>query len=153
MIRAKSTLFVLVAALLPLGSVAAQSSAPLPSMSAIRVLLAERHLNVYSDTSVNAVIIIVDTNAKYVKGLATRLDAAEVAAADSGWARFARLIDTGDGRLQADTLWTSCEDRAPAEPFAGRPIYILDGVRVDKFESMRQLAIRSLEIPGPTPHI
>jgi hypothetical protein len=142
----KSILLPLLVAFAPFGTAASQSPADMPTPADVRALIAQHHANVFSDTAVNAVIIILDINAKYVKGVATRYDSAEVTAADSGWARLGRLIGTREGRLQADTLWTRCLSEAATQPSSDRPVCILDGVRVDAFDQLRQLAIRNLEI-------
>lgn len=143
---AKSMLRLLLVAMLPFTTAAAQSSAEMPSMDIVREWIAQHHANVFRDTTENAVIIIVDTNAKYVKSVATRVDSAEVAAVDSGWTRVARLMATREGRLNDDTLWMSCWGKASTPPVSGQPICIVDGARVSGFDVLRQLGMRDLEI-------
>ena len=138
--RIQMTIIAAVAALLPLTTARAQGSLEIDQ---IRQLIAAHHPQVYEDTAVNTVVIVVSSKGDYVRSIAARFDSTEVAAADLRFAQLEELIAAREGHGHADTLLSyGCSGSSHA---AKRPLCILDGARVDSFNSLQTLAMSKLE--------
>jgi hypothetical protein len=132
-----------VAALMPFSTAAAQDVAI--GIDQIRQWIAEHHPRVYEDTALNTVVIVVNSKGDYVRSIAARFDSAEVAAADLRFAQLEELIAAREGRGHPDTLLSyGCSGSSTHA--VKRPLCILDGARVDSFNSLQTLAVHRLEV-------
>jgi hypothetical protein len=141
------------AALLPLTTVGAQEVSL--DIDHIRQLIAAHHPQVYEDTALNTVVMVLNANGQYARSIAARFDSIEVAATDFRFAQLQDLIAAREGTRKVDTLLSSAcsnplkllverKDRS-AQPADRRPLCILDGARVDSFNSLQTLAMHKLE--------
>ncbi len=122
---------------------AASQAAEMPEMDVLRTWIQEHHPQVISgDSGMNTVIVVVDTNAKYINSTAFRLSAAELAMMQAGMAHAAMMQD--------DTMWTSrlwaCARGAPERKAAKRPFCILDSVHVEDIDGLHLFASRSVDV-------
>jgi len=132
-----------VAALLPITIVGAQEV--LLDIDQIRQLIAAHHPKVYEDTALNTVVIVLNSNGTYARSIAARFDTAEVAATDFGFAQIEELIAAREGTRKVDTLLSFGCSAHSSQPASRRPLCVLDGARVDSFNSLQTLAMRKLE--------
>jgi hypothetical protein len=128
-------------ALVPRASAVAQGGVDIDQ---IRDWIAAHHPQVYNDTTVNTVLIVLNPNGTYAASIAARFDSAEVAATDFRFARLADIIAARQGARQVDTLLTYACSGEKTQP-ANRPLCILDGARVDSFNGVQTLAMHKLE--------
>jgi hypothetical protein len=137
------TLAAAVAALLPLATVGAQEVSL--DIDQIRQLIAAHHPQVYEDTALNTVVIVLNPNGMYARSIAARFDTAEVAATDFDFAQLEELIAAREGNGKVDTLLSFGCSPHSTQPVSRRPLCILDGARVDSFNSLQTLTMRKLE--------
>jgi len=134
--------FALLLAMVPLRYARSQN-AEMPQMDVVRSWIQEHHPQVISgDSGMNTVLIVVDTNAKYVRSTALRLSAADLAMAHAGMTRAAMMQD--------DTTWGNrlwaCARGAPERKATKRPICILDSARIEDIDALHLLASRAIEV-------
>lgn len=122
------------ALLLPWAGAASQTTAPMPELDVLRAWIAEHHPALSTgDTRLNAVIVVVDTNARYVRSSAFSLSDTAMVIMQGG---IELAVD-----MRHDTAWTArvhacIRDRS--EPPATRPpLCLLDGTRVKDIENFR----------------
>jgi len=137
-----STFALLFALLLPIRGAASQA-AELPSMDVIRGWIQEHHSQVISgDSGMNTVIIVVDTNAKYVRSIALRLSATDLATTQGGMMHAATMQD--------DSTWTNrlwaCARGAPERKVVRRPLCILDSARVEVIDGLHLFTSRTVDV-------
>lgn len=141
--RSSRRIFVLLSAtLLPLRYAAAQA-AEMPQMEVLRAWIQEHHPKVISgDSGMNTVVIVVDTNAKYVRSTALRLSAVDLAAMQAG---MAHVVTMQDDTTWGNRLW-ACARGAPERKTTKRPMCILDSVRVEDIDALHLLASRAIDV-------
>jgi len=132
--------------LLPCARAVAQDGV---SIDQIREWIAAHQPQVYNDTTVNTVVIVLKPDGTYATSIAARFDSAEVAATDFRFAQLVDIIAAREGNRQIDTLMRyACSGEKTHS--ANRPLCILDGTRVDSFNSVQGLAMHKLEtLTGP----
>jgi hypothetical protein len=117
---------------------------PLPR-GAISEWTARYHPSAFnSDSRVNSLTFVVDTNALYVASSADSLPVAVTAAIDSMFARVAAHNEIRETATQLveGRLRVPGGDSTP-------PVYIVDGVRVKRVDSLRVNAIDSIQLVKP----
>lgn len=122
----------------------ARRDPPPVRMDAMREWTARYHANAFVDPRINALTFVVDTNSQYVASSADSLPVAVTAAIDSTFAlveaqneireRAAQLVE---GRLRVPG-----GDSTP-------PVYIVDGVRVKRVDSLSAAAVESIQFLTP----
>jgi len=132
-----------VASLLPLAAAGAQETSL--EIDQIRQLIAAHHPQVYEDTALNTVVIVLNSNGTYARSFAARFDSAEVAATDFAFAQLEELMSARAGTRQVDTLLSAACSTPSSQPAARRPLCILDGARVDSFNTLQTLAMHKFE--------
>jgi hypothetical protein len=141
--RSTLLLSLLFTALLPLRPARSQATASFPELDELHGWLAQHQPNFATgDSGVNGAIIVIDTNAHYVKSIAFRLGASELA---SWQGAIARAIELQDDTVSTNLL-AGCSDRALASPPVKRPTCVQDGARVQGFDHLQLLASRSVEV-------
>src|SRR4051812_34338606 len=116
------TAFVMFTAMAPFHFAAAQK-AEMPELDEVREWLhAHQPRMISGDSGLNATIVIVDTNAKYVRSIAFALGPAELERANGGMMRAAGL--QGD-TASANLLWACQRTTTRATPTADRPVCVL----------------------------
>ena len=117
---------------------------PVPR-GAISEWTARYHANAFAgDSRVNSLTFVVDTNAQYVASSADSLPVAVTAAVDSIFAAVAahNAIRETATQLVEGRLRVPGGDSTP-------PVYIVDGVRVKRVDSLRLNAIESIQLVKP----
>jgi hypothetical protein len=140
MMRMRVPIIAAVIALVPCVDAVAQAA----DIDQIRAWIAEHHPQVYNDTTLNTVLIVLNSNGTYASSIAARFDSAEVAATDFRFAQLAEIIAAREGNRQVDTLMRYACSGGKTHS-ANRPLCILDGVRVDAFSSVQGLTMHKLE--------
>jgi hypothetical protein len=121
-------------------------TSPAPAQAPIRfdefsAWIARNHPNVVAgDARVNAVLIVVDTNSRYVASVADSLPLEVTAAIDSVFAAVGahNAIEATARELVAGRLRVPDTD--------GPPVYIVDGVRVGRVDSLSVNEIENVQI-------
>lgn len=125
--------------------ITAMSSAPAQSVvgyEEISAWIAAHHQNIIAgDPHVNALLFVVDTNSAYVASVADSLPLAVMAAFDSGFAAVGarNAIQGMANDLVAGRLWVPGADSV-------RTIYIVDGVRVKRVDSLAVQDIEDIQV-------
>jgi hypothetical protein len=104
--------------------------------------IAAHHPNVQAgDRRVNAVLLVVDANGQYVASVADSLPFAVIAAIDSGFSSVGahNAVEDMARELVADRL------RVPGMG-AHQPLYIVDGVRVGRVDSLSANEIENIQL-------
>ena len=117
---------------------------PIPR-GAISEWTARYHANAFAgDSRVNSLTFVVDTNARYVVSSADSLPLAVTAAVDSIFAVVAahNAIRETATQLVEGRLRVPGGDSTP-------PVYIVDGVRVKRVDSLKLNAIESIQLLKP----
>lgn len=116
---------------------------PLPS-GAIAEWTARYHANAFTDPRLNSLTFIVDTNSHYVTSSADSLPLAVMAAVDSIFARVAAQNEMRETTTQLveGRLRVPGGDSTP-------PVYIVDGVRLTRVDSLNTNAIESIQLVRP----
>ena len=138
----RATAVALVAALAAMApSARGQDAVPYNEFSA---WIAQHHLNVIAgDRRVNAVLIVVDTNSRYVASVADSLPTAVIAAIDSMFASVG-------ARNAIEGLATELVAGRLTVPGAEwPPVYIVDGVRVSRVDSLSVNSIEGVRLVKP----
>ena len=126
------------------GQAARRDPPPLPR-GAIGEWTARYHANAFAgDSRVNSLTFVVDTNAQYVSSCADSLPVAVIAALDSMFALVAAHNEIRETAVQLveGRLRVPGGDSTP-------PVYIVDGVRVKRVDSLRVNAIESIQLVKP----
>lgn len=132
----------LLAALLPLRAVIAQTEGSFPEMDVLRAWLQTHHPQLISgDSALNAAVVVVDTNGHYVKSTAFRLSASELEAWGGGVERNVSFQDDTVSKNLVDACIKSRTERPPVNA-----VCILDGARVPAVDGLRFLASRDVEV-------
>ena len=117
---------------------------PVPR-GAISEWTARYHANAFAgDSRVNSLTFVVDTNARYVASSADSLPVAVTAAVDSIFAIVAahNAIRETATQLVEGRLRVPGGDSTP-------PVYVVDGVRVKRVDSLKLNAIESIQLVKP----
>ena len=117
---------------------------PVPR-GAISEWTARYHANAFAgDSRVNSLTFVVDTNARYVASSADSLPVAVTAAVDSIFAVVAahNAIRETATQLVEGRLRVQGGDSTP-------PVYVVDGVRVKRVDSLKLNAIESIRLVKP----
>jgi len=117
---------------------------PVPR-GAISEWTARYHANAFAgDSRVNSLTFVVDTNARYVASSADSLPVAVTAAVDSIFAIVAahNAIRETAAQLVEGRLRVPGGDSTP-------PVYIVDGVRMKRVDSLKLNAIESIQLVKP----
>lgn len=122
---------------------ASSQTAEIPQMDVLRSWIQEHHPQVISgDSGMNIVVIVVDTNAKYVRSTALRLSATDLAMTQAG---MAHAVMMQDDTTWGNRLW-ACARGAPERKATKRPICMLDGARVEDIDALHLLASSAVEV-------
>ena len=141
--RSTLALLLVLTALFPTRLAWSQTYAPFPQLDDVREWLWKNHPNaITGDSGVNAAIVVIDTNAHFVKGMAFRLADSELAVWQGA---VARAISFQDDTVSKNLLG-ACADRASASRPAARPICVQDGARVQTIDGLRFLASRDVDV-------
>ncbi len=129
-------------ALLALAASESQAQARFPEMDEVRAWIQEHHPKLAAgDSGINAAIIVIDTNAKYVKSVAFRLSERELATMDPMTHAVTIQDDTTIKQILYSCVRTENESPAPTKPMC-----MLDGVRVAAIDNVRFMAGRDLQV-------
>jgi hypothetical protein len=130
-----------VLSLVGLASIARSAAAQAPiSYDTFNAWIARNHPNVISgDARVNAVLVVVDTNSQYVASVADSLSLTVLAAIDSVFASVGahNAIEEMARELVSGQLRVPDAD--------GQPVYIVDGVRVRRVDSLSVNSIENIQ--------
>lgn len=132
------------AACVPFSIARSQTGAPMPEIDQIRAWMQEHHPALISgDSGINAAVIVVDTNAKYVRSLAFTL---------IGTAMTSGGVETA-AAMHDDSAWTSrldacVRDRPEPQP-NNPPLCILDGKHVKDIDHLRFFASSAVVVLKP----
>jgi len=132
----------LVSSLIAIASIAPISEAQNgPGHAEISQWIGRNHPNVIAgDPRVNAVLIVVDSASRYVASVADSLSPPVIAAIDSIFASVGahNVIESMAHELLAGRLRVPNGD-------GSQPIYVVDGVRVGRVDSLMENAVKSIQ--------
>lgn len=133
----------LLAVSLPWTIAASQTTAPMPELDVLRAWIGEHHPDVIvGGSGMNAVIVVVDTNAKYVRSSAFALSDTAMATMQGG-------IDLAVG-MRHDTAWTNrvhaCVRDKSESPASNPPICVLDDARVRDITAFQFFASSTMAV-------
>ena len=143
MTRTKLLFLLLLATLRPFRTAMSQTEAAFPDMDELRAWLKEHHPQIVSGESglVNAAVIVIDTNAHYVRSIAYRLTAVELADMSGAATRGAGFEDDAVSKNLLNVCFAGGEKST-----GPRPICVLDGSRVPVIDALRFLATRDVDV-------
>jgi hypothetical protein len=129
-------------AVLALATSESQAQARFPEMDEVRAWIQEHQPKLATgDSGMNAAIIVIDTNAKYLKSVAFRLSERELATMDP----MTHAVTIQDDAAIKNILY-SCVRTEKEGPAPTKPMCMLDGVRVAAIDNVRFMTGRDLQV-------
>jgi hypothetical protein len=140
---ARSMLLPLVSTtLLTFATAESRGQAAFPEMAQVRAWVQEHQPKLaVGDSGINAAIIVIDTNAKYVRSLAFRLSARELATMDP----VSHAATIQDDTTIKNIIF-SCVRVTKDSPAPAKPMCLMDSVRVESIDFVRFMTGRDLQV-------